>query len=114
MQQLQDELDLARPDLGISIVGVNEVGFEGCVEDEDVWDCPANVAMCEGRDMPWLQDVPEVDVWTLWDVAYRDLVILDGDNRIFATYNVTEHNLSLPEDYEGLRTLLLAAAGVSD
>ena len=114
MQILQTELDTTHPAAGISIVGLNEVGFEGCVGDEDAFsECPSNMQMCEGRDLPWLQDMPEDDVWGLWEVAYRDVVILDGENRVFAVFNVTQYNLSIAENYAALRSLLLAAAGIS-
>ncbi len=102
MNDLQAELEADHPDLAIQIIGVNEVGYEA-----------GNETMCDGRDLPWLQDVAEVDVWNvLWLVTYRDLIVLDGDNRIFGIYNVTEHNLQVPDEYEGLRSLLLEAAGV--
>lgn len=100
MQDLQDELSTDHPDLPISIIGVNQLGYES-----------GNDQMCEGRDLPWLQDVAEVDVWnSLWLVTYRDLIVLDGENRVVGIYNVTDHDLSVPAEYEGLRSLLLEAA----
>ena len=104
MQQLQDELDLEYPDLGIQILGVNEEGHES-----------SNADMCEGRDLPWLQDTEELNVWDdVWGVSYRDVFILDEENVLFAVYNVnpSEHNLSDPVHYAGLRAVLLEAAGV--
>jgi len=63
------------------------------------------------RDLPWLQDTARDDVWGSWDVAYRDLVILDADNRKVAVFNLTEHNLDDPAEVDALRQLLLDAAG---
>ena len=114
MQLLQDELEKEYPDLGISIVGVNETGFGGCVPEQEDWECSGNALMCLDRDLPWLQDQVEVAAWDSWGAAYRDVMILDSDNRLFAIFNVTAHNLSLPAEYEGLKTLLLAAAGVTE
>ncbi len=62
------------------------------------------------REIPWLQDTPEEDVWTRWAVEFRDLVILDGNNRKVAVFNLTEHNLDVPAEVEALRALLLDAA----
>ena len=114
MQQLQDELDLQYPELGIALIGVNEFGYGGCSSEQPDEECSGNVAMTNGRDLPWLQDAETVGVWDDWAVTYRDVVVLDADNRIFAIYNVTTHNLAEPDDYAGLRTILLAAAGVTE
>ena len=111
MQQIQDELDADYPELSISIVGVNEFGFGGCQPEQEDHECASNVLMTTGRDLPWLQDGEDSLAWDGWAVTYRDVVVLDSDNRIFAVYNVTDHNLSTPEGYEGLRATLLAAAG---
>lgn len=63
------------------------------------------------RDLPWLQDTAGQDVWGRWEPAYRDLVILDADNRRFAVFNLSDHNLDIPAEVEALRQLLLDAAG---
>jgi hypothetical protein len=83
----------------VQLVGVNESGLES-----------GNEAMTSGRDLPWLQDVPEVDVWSTWAVGYRDVWILDGENRLLTVYNLTEHDLREPANYEELRALLIDAA----
>jgi hypothetical protein len=114
MQQLQDELELEYPDLGISIVGVNQVGYGGCTPEQEDWECSGNAAMCLERDLPWLQDQAEILVWNTWGVTYRDVMVVDPDNRLVAIYNVTDHNLSIPGEYAGLRALLLSAAGVTE
>ncbi|MCA9716894.1 MAG: hypothetical protein H6713_01435 [Myxococcales bacterium] len=62
--------------------------------------------------LPLLADVAEVDVWGLWAVTYRDVVILDASNHAYATYNLTEHDLQDPASYDELRSLLLAAGGL--
>lgn len=66
--------------------------------------------MCEGRVLPWLQDRPDVDVWSLWRVEYRDVVILDTQNRPVAVYNLTAHDLADTNDYAELKALLLEKA----
>lgn len=97
MDALQDELDEAGA--AVQILGVNASGLED-----------GNAGMTEGRDLPWLQDVAEVDVWGTWGVGYRDVWILDRENQLLAVYNVTEHNLEDPLNYEELKALFLDAA----
>lgn len=90
----------ANPATRVRILGVNAVGAES-----------ENGLMTLGRDLPWLQDVPAQDVWTLWDVEYRDVVILDGLNRPVGVFNLTVHDLAIPAEYAALRQMLLDAAG---
>jgi len=91
---LQKELGLAP----VRILGVNGIESES-----------GNTLMCDGRDLPWLQDTPDEHVWSQWQVTYRDVVILDGDNVPVGVYNLTEHDLNDPANYAELRALLLAA-----
>jgi len=83
----------------IEILGVNQIGHEA-----------GNPGMCDGRDLPWLQDTPEQHVWSQWRVTYRDVVILDRDNAVAAVFNLTEHDLADPAEYAALRDLLLQLA----
>lgn len=70
----------------------------------------------ENRDLPWLQDRDDdqngqSDVWfDSWNVEYRDVVILDGDNNRFGTFNVTSSDLAKTENYALLRELMIDAA----
>lgn len=79
----------------VVIIGVNEVGFEG-----------GNAEFCEGRDLSWLQDTDEVDLWTTWDVTYRDIVILDREGAFHSVFNVTDNDLAEDENFWGLVTTL--------
>lgn len=105
MDTLQQDLNAAHPILDIDIVGINEIGHDS-----------ANSLMTADRSLPWLQDVDangnqSSDVWSdLWNVTYRDVVILDGSNSVVETYNLTENNLADSEDYASLRTKLIDAA----
>ena len=84
-------------ELGADVVihGVNGVGHDS-----------ANDTVVDGRDLPWLQDVPEADVWKRWDIAYRDVVILDADNVVVGIYNLTDHNLADPRRYDELKAMM--------
>ena len=83
----------------MQILGINRIGAES-----------GNAIACDGRDIPWLQDRAGDKVWGLWDVTYRDVLILDADNRLVGTYSLTEHNLSDQDSYDELKAMLQAAA----
>jgi hypothetical protein len=97
---MQKEIDAMGAPADIAILGVNQLGHER-----------ANATACEGKDLPWLQETPEELVWSRWEVAYRDVVILDRDNVRTAVYNLTEHDLADPANYEALKALLLGGGG---
>ena len=62
---MQAEIDSQETLRAIQIPGVNDIGLES-----------GNGGMAAGRVLPWLQPATGEDVWTLWQVAYRDVVIL--------------------------------------
>ena len=70
-----------------------------------------NDTVCNGRDLPWLQETVDQDVWGDWDVAYRDVIILTPANEVYAVFNLTANNLALEENRDALKALLLAAGG---
>ena len=96
---MQTEISAQVTPRPLRILGVNAVG-----EDAD------NALVCAGRTLPWLQDTAVANVWGLWDVTYRDVVILDAENRVHAVYNLTQHDLANAANYQALKSLLLAAA----
>lgn len=67
-----------------------------------------NSLAVEGKTGPWLQDV-EHAVWTLWNAQWRDVIVLDEENRQVAVFNLFENGLGEPENYEALRAILVAA-----
>ncbi len=104
MDTLASELGLSHPGLNIKLLGINDWALGD-----------GNDAVSEGRDTPWLQDVDvdgngESDIWEQWDVAFRDVVILDANNEKVGTFNLTTHNLSDPQNYGALRQMLIGAA----
>lgn len=64
---------------------------------------------CEGRDLPWLQETADQDVWGDWAVTYRDVIILTPENEVFAVFNLSVNDLAVPENREALKALLIAA-----
>lgn len=79
---------------------MNEAGLESGLED-----------LAEVTDLPILQDDETALVWATWSVTWRDVYVLDGDNEVYAVYNLTEHDLSDPVAYAELYDLFVAAAG---
>ncbi len=103
LDQMQDELGANYPGLDIQILGVNEAGYQS-----------GNGSITAWRDIPWLQDIynhdGRSDVWKSWDVAYRDVVIVDAGNVKVGTFNVTAYDLRVAHNYDTLRQMLVNAA----
>lgn len=99
LQTIHDDLAAESLPLEIHVLGVNGAGYEG-----------GNAQMTSGRTLPWCQDVPEVNAWGLWQAGYRDVVVLDAENRVVDVYNLTEHDLSDPANRDALKTILRGVA----
>ena len=97
------ELRAAKPDLNIEIIGVNRNT-----------DAAYNSEVTSVSTLAWLQDTTENSVWNQWEIAYRDVVIVDSQNRFFAVFNLTVNDLFYPENQQALKQLFLAAAKVVD
>lgn len=96
---MQQEINPQDAAVDIHIHGVNQIGHEG-----------GNAGICNGRTIPWLQEVSGSLVWTPWNVSYRDVVILDEQNEVAAVFNLTVHNLADSTNFAALRALLLEIA----
>ena len=94
---IQQQLDA--DGINAQIFGINEVGYEG-----------SNETITTDRDLPWLQDVDDQDVWNTWSVTYRDIYILDEENRLVDVFNATEQDLNQPINYDDFVARLQAAA----
>jgi len=66
----------------------------------------ANDSITSGRDIAWLQDVPEVNAWGSWDVVYRDVFVLDREGNVEGVLNLTENSLAEPQVKLTLTTLV--------
>mgnify|MGYP001564273120 FL=1 len=96
---MQTEIESQETLSAIQILGINGIGLES---DND--------AMTADRVLPWLQPAAGEDVWTLWQVEYRDVVILGPGNEHLGTFNLTEHDLADPVNYAALKNQLLETA----
>jgi len=103
LNQIQAELKAANPDFNTELLGVN-------------WDSQPsfNAQMTSGRTLPWLQDTLAVPVKTSWGATYRDVRILDPQNRLHAVYNLTIHDLAVEANRNDLKALFLSAAKLTD
>ena len=102
---MQKELEAERPDLDIHILAVNEEGY-GPPEHQDDVDLATTA-----YDTPLLQDTPDVDAWGSWSVTYRDVIVLDAENRQVGVYNLTNNSLADAANYQAVKDMLIAAAG---
>ena len=105
---MQNELRAENPDLPIQIIGINEFGQES-----------GNPLMTEGRTTPLLQDVDadnngSSDVWyDSWEITYRDVKILNQQNEIVGTVNLTTpagYDLSEQINYDALKKIITDVA----
>ena len=108
MNQMQQELQATYPILRIRLLGINEPNQEA-----------GNAGTTNGRDIPWLQDVDtnansKADAaMDLWQMTFRDLVILDGQNQKVGVYNLSQHDLANSDNYGTLKQMLIDAAMAS-
>jgi hypothetical protein len=91
---MQKELSATHGE-ALQLLAVNGAGFESGAAE-----------MAALGALPLLQDTATENVWARWAVTYRDVVILDRENRAVAVYNLTEHDLSVPANYDALKALL--------
>jgi hypothetical protein len=96
---MYEELVIEHPELDFALLAVNNVGHDSGIE-----------AMSDGRDLPLLQDTEAEDAWGTWGVTYRDVVVLDHENRVFGVFNLTEHDLANARHYAALKQMLVDAA----
>ena len=91
------QTELAAEGYDIRLLAINEIGFSGLS------------GMSDRGDLPILQDTSAENVWTDWDVTFRDVVILDRDNQKVGVFNLTTDSLSDPDNYAALKALLIAS-----
>ena len=86
-------------DMNVTIIGINEVGFES-----------GNPLISSSGDLPMLQDVEAVNLWDSWAVTYRDVVLVGPDGKKVGVYNLTQNNLNNDTPYAELKAMLVDAA----
>jgi hypothetical protein len=97
---MQGQILSENPGSSIRILGVNETA-----------QAAYNDLAVAGNSIPWLQDV-QSEAWGGWAVTWRDVVILDAENKKVAVFNLTEHDIAGdPSEYAALLALLRSTAG---
>lgn len=96
---MQGEVDAQETLRPIRILGINDAGAES-----------GNDGMTTDRVLPWLQPAAGEDLGELWQIEYRDVVILGAANQHIGTFNLTQNDLSDPLNYAALKDQLLEAA----
>ena len=97
---IQTELAAEGLAVPVQILGINPFGH-----------AHSNPAMCDGSDLPWLQETEADDVWGDWAVTYRDVIVLDAENVPVDVYNLTTHDLSVEANRETMKQKLRDAGG---
>ena len=93
----------ANPYLNVEVLGINRLN-----------DSAYNDLVTSERTLAWLQDREDASVWDNWHVGYRDVFILDSQNRLRAVFNLTEHDLSEAGNRAELKQLFLRTAQAVD
>ena len=96
---MQGELAADYPSLSITILAVNEIGYDS-----------GNASMAAVGDLPLLQDDTSAAVWTAWSAAWRDVVVLDGNNAEVYRFNLSTYSLSNATNYAHLKAVFVAVA----
>ncbi len=85
-----------------ALLGVNAVDYES-----------SNDTYTADADLPLLQDTTSSEVWESWDVEWRDVWVLDPENRPHTLISLNDYDLSRSEDYDMLEGLILEAGGLT-
>jgi hypothetical protein len=99
LNQMQQEIDAESPAVSVSVLGVNYIGAEAGTPN-----------FTSGVDLPWLQDLPEHDVWQSWGIVNKDLVVLDVNNEILFIQSLEDDYLMDQDNYDAFKQLLLDSA----
>ena len=100
---MQQQLDVTASQRQIAILGVN--GIEGAA---------ATDTMIAARTLTLLKATASDNVWQLWQVAYRDVVVVGPSNERLFTFNLSANNLSDSDNYALLKNQLLDSANVRE
>ena len=105
---MQKDLESTHPELQIQLLGVNEWGHGS-----------ANAVASANSDLPLLQDVDanedfQSDVWTSWEVTWRDVFIVDAEGEVVDIINLTVNDLRNSDNYDELKDLILETAETAE
>ena len=104
---MQNELEAEYPQYDIQILAVNQIGYGSYTS-----------LVASLGDIPMIQDNTTDNIWNTWHALtpnpsaqpYRDVHILNADNEIVDTYNLTTYNLGSAQNYATLKQMFVDAA----
>ena len=67
-------------------------------------------ALSPAINLPLVQDTTNDNAWSSWEVAQRDVWILDQENIPYAVVNLSTYSLATPANFHGLKDLMIGAA----
>ena len=97
------EVNATLPDWHVEGLGVNLLGQEA-----------SSGLVNAFSHLAWLHDNPAASLWSRWQVTYRDVFILGARNQLLGIYNLTQHDLGLPDNRAAFRQMLVQAARAVD
>ena len=97
---MQEELDLDYPQLNIQILAIDKISAGGVGVS----------SFSSSLDLPMVVDNSSDNIWANWGGIWRDIVILDANNEIYDTYNLTQNSLSNATNFATLKQLFIDAA----
>ena len=96
---MQNEISSEYPELPIKILSINQIGAENGINSFN-----------ETHALPMVNDSTTDEIWIQWESQWRDFYILNKQNELLEVYNLTEHNLNDPLNYQELKQKLILAA----
>lgn len=96
---MQNELISEYPELPIRILSINQIGAENGINSFN-----------ENHALPMVNDSTTDEIWIQWESQWRDFYILNKQNELLEVYNLTQHNLNDPINYQELKQKLILAA----
>ena len=96
---MQDELESAYPNLDIDLFAINMSGAGSGIS-----------YFTASQHLPVVQDDSILQIWSIWGGVWRDVFILDQNNVLVHTYNLTQYSLSDSANYDTLMQLFIDTA----
>jgi hypothetical protein len=90
--------ELADMGVDVQIASINQIDAESGTD-----------SFTSDMNLPMVQDTEDLGVWAEWDATWRDVHLVDADNVYISTYNLTEYNLAVAENYETLKAMFVTA-----
>jgi len=103
LENIEADLRRTNPDLNIEIIGINK-------HDKASY----NRVLTLFYTLPWLQDTAMGPTWAAWKAVWRDVQVVDAQNRLVGVFNLTSHDLGQEANRNTLKQMLLQAAVAKD